>query len=439
MFEVAAFFVISLLVVSALFMTVHRRDIESVEAYKARTSLDRYDLTVQRWLEGGFWRHGGMFVVPRNLALGWYPDQVPPDSQLRTDSLFVYRNGTASYIIPLFWIQGIQQALNGRTSPTATVVYNQIMVALIAVALATLALRICRHLEIPRTQGFALATCCLVSFQTFAPSVASFWEVSHVSVTLLFALVFLVYEFDRWNDAPSRRRQVTRSILATLVLFGEPATGSLFLLAYIGLRYLMSERPLKSSDVLVLFIIPACIVAAYVQGQHLLVRANQDSVFFVGTRLLSRSGLDGDITWYRDHWDLLLRGHLTKHLQQIAPLTEWTFLIFAGFITSIYVLARYSADLRLREPMRVLLSTAGLYFPMAVVFSQGVYIHPYLFDVALAIPCILSTFCVLPAFLEGRAAMRGLPTSIACAAAIGYSFVQLRAYAVAFPIASGAT
>ena len=139
MFEVAAFFVISLLVVSALFMTVHRRDIESVEAYKARTSLDRYDLTVQRWLEGGFWRHGGMFVVPRNLALGWYPDQVPPDSQLRTDSLFVYRNGTASYIIPLFWIQGIQQALNGRTSPTATVLYNQIMVALIAVALATLA------------------------------------------------------------------------------------------------------------------------------------------------------------------------------------------------------------------------------------------------------------------------------------------------------------
>ena len=169
-------------------MTVHRRSIESVEAYKATTSLNRYDLTVQRWLEGGFWRHGGMFIVPRNLARSGTLIRFPPDSQLRAESLFVYRNGTASYIIPLFWIQGIQQTFTGRTSPTATVVYNQIMIALIAVALAMLALRIGQHLEIPRTHSFALAACCLVSFQTFAPSSREFFGRLATSVLRCYSL-----------------------------------------------------------------------------------------------------------------------------------------------------------------------------------------------------------------------------------------------------------
>ena len=148
-FQAAIFFAISLLITLFLFFTVHKRSIPATQAYKVETGLDRFDLTVERWLDDGFFRNGGMLIIPKDMARNYWPNQVPPDSELTSQTLFVYKNGTASYIVPLFWIQSILRALTGSTNPIASIVYNQIAIALIAVALAMLAFRICRHLELP--------------------------------------------------------------------------------------------------------------------------------------------------------------------------------------------------------------------------------------------------------------------------------------------------
>src|SRR5215831_8125313 len=90
-------FVLSLAVLIGLFSTVHHRALKSVEEYRSTTGLDRYDQTVRRWLEGGFLRHGGMLFLPHQQARAFWPDQLP--SQIPSDALVAYKNGTASYVI----------------------------------------------------------------------------------------------------------------------------------------------------------------------------------------------------------------------------------------------------------------------------------------------------------------------------------------------------
>ena len=432
--SVALLFSLSLTVLAGLFSTVHNRELGSVQEYRTKTGLDRFDETVRLWIDGGFLRHGGMFFLPHKQALEFYPEQLPPASEIPADLLLAYRNGTVVYLIPAYWMELAYSAIAGGFSTRLMLFYNQFLMALVGVAIGALALRLCSRLGLGALHSFALAAACLVSFQTFGPVLYSFWEVSILSVTLLFGLILLIYDFDKWECPYTAKEKVIRCLIAFIVALGEPATGVLFLLSYLMLRALTSKRGVSTSDVLILFIIPLVLVFGYVQGQHLLLRRYNTSVIFLGSSLLSRSGLDGSTQWYRDHWDLLLRGHVVG--KPFGPLAEWTALMLAGACGTIYLLSRYVADPPVREPVRILLSTAGFYFPFAFVFSQGAYIHPYIYDVSLVIPCILSAFCMLPAYLETEIGAEGIAILCAVVGAAGYALVQLRTYVVAFPLPS---
>jgi hypothetical protein len=108
--------------------------------------------------------------------------------------------------------------------------------------------------------------------------------------------------------------------------------------------------------------------------------------------------------------------------------------MLAGACAAIYLLSRYVIDPPIREPARMLLSTAGFYFPLALIFSQWVYIHPYLFDPSLVIPCSLATFCLLPAYIETRYNVAGFAVLCAVIGAATFAIVELRTYAVVFPL-----
>ena len=424
-------FVLSLVVLAGLFSTVHNRDLSSVVEYRSTTGLDRYDQTVQRWIDGGFFRHGGMLFLPPEQAQAYWPEQLP--SQMPSGALIAYKHGTASYVIPIYVLQRIYLAVTGHLSTRLTLVYNQLSLALVAVALGFLAFRLSASIGLASFHSFALAASCLISFQTFGAVLYSYWEASVLIFPLLFGLILLVRELGRWEHALTRKELIIRCVLAFMVAFGEPATGLLFLLSYLTVRALTSVRGVSTTDVMALFIVPAILVAAYMQAQELLVRANHPIVYFAGTGLLSRLGLDGSTQWYKDHWDLLLRGHLVNLNSSLAPLSEWPALMLAGACATIYLLTRYILDPPIREPLRMLFSAAGFYFPLAFIFSQGVYIHPYLYDVSLVVSCLLAVFCLLPAYVETRYNLAGLAVLVTVIGAATFALTQLRTYAVVFP------
>jgi hypothetical protein len=426
-------FFLSLAILAGLFATVHRREIETVKAYREKTRVDRMDRSIEQWLNGGFFRYGGMFLMDREQSIAFYPEQLPPPSEIPASAIFPYRNGTASYLIPAYWVQWINYKLSGQFSTRLMLVYNQFLIALMATALGALSFKLARSLGLGLLHSLALAASCLLAYQTFAPALARYWEVSHLSIGILFTLIFLNVEFGRWETERSPWQQLTRSLLAFLVIFGEPATGGSFIVFYLWLRAFTSDRGLRAVDVITIFIVPVIALLAYIGLQHALVHHFNEAAFTVGSSLISRMGLDGDTRWYTEHWDLLRRAHLRRLNMPFAPLVEWRALMLAGSLGMIFLLIRYSSDLPAREPIRTLLATVGLFVPFAFIFSQGAIIHPHYYDLGLVVPFILAAFCVGPAYLETRFRAGGLVTFLATVASAAYAFVQLRTYVIVFP------
>src|SRR5688572_5942663 len=69
-------FFLSLAILAGLFATVHRREIETVKAYREKTRVDRMDRSIEQWLNGGFFRYGGMFLMDREQSIAFYPEQL---------------------------------------------------------------------------------------------------------------------------------------------------------------------------------------------------------------------------------------------------------------------------------------------------------------------------------------------------------------------------
>lgn len=434
----AAFLALSLCLMAGLFLTVHRRDLGTVLQAK-QASLDqaqmRYDDTVERWLNKGFMHEGGMIFLKHGLAKAHYPNAVPDDALVKPDSVFAWRNTTAAWLIPLYVMEAAQKAFTGTFSHGLVIVYNQLAVALAAAALGLLAMRIAGRMGLGRFHAFLIGAACLAVYQTFPANLWLYWESSPLPFPILFALLFLSLEFGAWPQPRPALRQALRGVLATLVIFGEPVTGGMFVAFYLAMRAVLEPRGVAPGDVTALFIVPVALVACYLTLQGLLVRNYHDSVFFVGSTLPFRTGLDGDFRYYSDHWDLLLRNlFLFKPGWPLANIVWWPWLFTAAILSAAALLARYRQVPLLREPLKILIATVGLYLPFAMAMSQAAAIHPYHWDSCLVIPCILSVFCLLPAWREARAPT-GLPVFTTVVAAAAYCFVQLRTYALAYPLA----
>lgn len=419
-------------IMGGLFLSVHRRDLTAEVTRKQESQrTQRWDTAIQRWLENGFFHDGGMIFLSREMAQGFYPRAMPAASLIREDSVFPWRNATASWILPAYVAEHIFQAFTGRYSYKLMFIYNLFVVALVAAALGGLAMRLACGLGLSPWHGFLLGCASLVTYQTFPVNLWNFWEAQPLTFTVLGAILLLAFEYGHWNgEKPTVGRQILRSLLALLTIFSEPVTGGLFVGYYLMLRAITEERGARSYDIMALFIVPVAIVALYLTAQELLVRSNYKSVFFVGSTLAFRTGLDGDGTWYRDHWDLLLRG---LNVGAVSDLVRWPILFTVSLLFAGVLLSRYQHTPPLREPIKIVIAAIGLYVPFAMAMSQATVIHPYVWDICLVVPCILVSFCLFPAWLQTRVWPNGLPIFGAVIAAGGYAFVQLRTFAFVFP------
>jgi hypothetical protein len=103
---------LSLAVLAGLFFTVHSRAPKAVEESRSAMGLDRYDETVRTLIDGGFFRYGGMLLMPHEQARGYWPEQLP--SPIPSGAVVAYRSTTASHIIPLYALQRVYSAITGH-------------------------------------------------------------------------------------------------------------------------------------------------------------------------------------------------------------------------------------------------------------------------------------------------------------------------------------
>ncbi|RPI45061.1 MAG: hypothetical protein EHM59_11195 [Betaproteobacteria bacterium] len=429
----------ALAVIAGLMSTLHKRDPGSAATaeYKARYGGDRWEKTIRRWIERGFVHDGGMQLWDEAWVKNNYADSLPKSTALPPNTVYAWKNSTMSWIVPAYWLQKANVSLRGEFSPRLMLVYNQLAIAFPAVALGYLCFLMALQLGQRLGQALTIGAGCQLLFQTYPLSLLSYWEVQPISILLGFAVAFLCHESRRTSHesfgTAGWKSTTLRTVLATMTLLAEPITGGFFLLTYLVVRTVLDDRTPTPRDWMVVLVVPAVLVVLYLLWQQAMVRAHYDSVVFVGSPIAFRVGLDGDTTYYKDQVDILLRRLPWLQTHWIAPLLDWSYLNYLGFIATAALIAYYRDTAALQPPVRVLLASYGLYVPLAIVFSQLVFIHPYYWNLGLLVPLTIALFCLVPAFLNLGNRLKGLPVLGTTLLAIFYAAYHARVFATVFP------
>ena len=423
----------SLAIMVGLLATVHSYAPGAAEAHRTRAGFtDRWDRTIQRWIQRGFVHEGGMQFWDAEFARN-YPRSLPPPDQIRSETVYAWRNSTMSWILPAYWLQAAYSALGGRYSARLTALCNQAALAAAAAVLGYLCAMMALRMGQPGRHALPLGVAAAAVFQTHPLSLLAYWEAQPLAVLLVFCLVFLAQDCasDRALGAASRASQWLRMATSTAIVFCEPVTGGLFIASYLVVRTLLAESAPSPGDWMRILVVPALLVIAYLLWQQAMVRTHYASVVFVGSDIGFRTGLDGDATYYRDIFDTWLRPHLRG--SWLSRLVDWHYLNAIGLLATAVLISLYREDRGLQGPVRLLVAAYGLYVPVALIFSQLVYIHPYYWNLCLLVPLTMATFCLAPAYLNERARHSGMPVLGALVLAVGYAVYNARAYRLVFP------
>lgn len=415
-FLVLLTFAIGLSVLSLL--TVHRR---SGEEISRNPGARRSHFIIMRWIERGYLSHGGM-------AWTGPPLTAPPG--------YFYRSSSSAYRLSGFLVERFYYALRGRYSWRLLAIHNQLLIALSSAVFGFLAFRVLKGAELQPVVALVLAASAQLVFFTFPDLMALYWEMSGQLVSLLFFLLFLLLDHSERDVAsPSRRQLVAQMVCAFAVVYTS-YVGVFYLGAFALGSLLLRFRPFDWSRAMLQLVVPAAAAFLLFVTQVAWVQLHFPDDRLVGAPFMARSGLDGSTQYYKGHEDLIYgrdvaRRNFPANREQ---LFRWKWLFISGCAAVLVILG-----LALRKPWTrpmalILLALIGAYLFNAALFSQAVVIHPYLFDLMIACPLILAVFAFLPGTLERLTHGTRIFALVAVFAALWYSMVQIRGYAMRYPM-----
>ena len=416
---------ISLGVMAVIFATVHRAPLDPARP-------PRWLDTIERWQREGYFKQGGMqFDTYEQLAgFGYRP---PPASAIKPTTVFAWKNTTMAWLQGANIVERLYHSITGRFSARLMVLHHQTIIAASSTLLALLAMLLAEALGLERRAAFLLGLSCLVAHQTFQLNLYEYLDFYPAPVVVLLALAFLVVDaaekLSLWRQ-PSLG--VSQFVLGFLMVYVEPVTSGLFLAGYLAVRWLLDPQRFRWRDCVLMLLAPAVMAFVILRLQRALVSANYPDVIFVGSDLGFRTGLDGDVAYYFNQWDLLTRRFINTSVHtDLAALCRWGTLFVGGAISIAVLLAVYVRESVSRYPVQVVLNLVGLSIPFVYIFSQAAVIHPYEYDLFAVLPCILSLFCVLPAYIESRRPT-GVLVLISVVSSCCFAMVHLRTYAAVF-------
>ena len=397
------------------YLTVHGRDPSQLTVHfgAARTHL-----AITHWLEHGYFRSGGLSV--RNGETG----------------LYFYRSSTGGRLLTGFLLEKVYSAVAGRYSWRLLALHNQVFSLGTAALLGLLGFRVARRLGARPLHALVLAVSLEAVHFTFPDNLALFWEMSARGCWLFFAALFLLIE-ERCVDGRTRGLTIAQAVATFLLTYMDHIAGPAFVASYCAVTLLLGNGRRTLKRVVVTAVAPAALALAVFAVQLGWVHVAYPDIPKQGSGFLARTGLDGSSQHYVDHMDIAYGRDLARanFAQNRSALFRWQWLFVAG--TTAF-LGSVVAAMRGRVPRVVvvsLVSLLGAYLLYAAVFSQAVVIHPYLYDVMLFTPLVLALFVVVPCLVESVAAQRGLAVVAVFFLAVWVSMVQMRDYALRFPLA----
>lgn len=402
--------------------TVNHRPAAEVQSHAAAR---RSSAVVNFWKEHGYFSSGGMVAFPAPAG-----ERAP---------FVFYRSTPGGWMVPSYVVATIATAIEGRYDWILIARFNLAVAALTATLLGWLAYAMAKRLGIGKLQAFALGASVLVVDFTFPDMLAFYWEPSPQAWAIGLWICFLIVDDvrGRRSGRALRRATVLQAVIVFAFIYVDYVTSVLFLAAHTLIVLLLSRGRSEWRSWLLRVAVPAGAALLLYGLQLAYVRTRYPEIPMTGSSFMERTGLDGGTDYYRDHSDIISgRGVARRNFPHNREwLFKWPALFGAGILAFIFLLL---VAARGRLPEIVVLSLfalTGTYIFYGAIFSQATVIHPYLFDVLLVTPVIMAVFSVVPAVLESMTGGRGVFILAIAFAAAWYSMVQLRSYALWYPLA----
>lgn len=435
----------AMLVLAGLFLTVHNRKVDS-EAFArewVETGVHRDPWTplVRTWASEGYLEHGGLWRLNEDPEFrSWIEERTVDIEPWLDPATFdpevphYYRSNTALFALPLVATRWVLSPLLQEDSRFPNVLHSQLLLAAAAVVVGLLTHRLARISGADRTAAVALGLSGQLVFQTNAINLAAYWRhfPQQVFVTglALFLLAIALGDTRRWLGRGLR-------VVAVVSMAAADLPHTVATLSAWAIAAALLDRDEFRPPRLWRTLLPPVAVGVVAAIQFTLAMRQHPDAVFVGSGPLFRSGLDGDLAYYRgllDGYGKLLVGPVLEGVGVAGTgLLYWGVAIAA--IPAILLAA--SRLPRLRPSCLPLAVGGGGFLLFTAAFSNAFAIHPFAYSTLLLAPATAAVFGTSIGALEGATGRGRTIALLAAATAIFIAMSQLREFAVAYPIASG--
>lgn len=439
--------VVAVATMIGLFLTVHRRDMQS-QAFEDRwvasgVYQDRWSELFSFWGANGYWNHGGLWYINDDRpfrswvesgTLNWF-DPATFDPAVP----YYYRSNTGLFAAPIGLLDRVVATLVGTGHARQVMVFStQLIAAITAIFTGLLAHRLARSWGMGRQSALVLGLCAQVVLQTSPLILASYWRYypTHAFAAALSAFMLALAippERDRlakWLAGIGAFAMVAADLPHAMVALGAWA-----LATWLG-RDVLDEAKIaprwRSTA------IGAAAAAAVLATQFIVAVLHHPDARFVGSGFLFRTGLDGDRSRQSELldgvWKLfegpVMYGSPGRDADAgVAPFT-WGILLAAPLLALVL-----SAIRRRALPIVPLVVGSGAFLGFVAAFSNAAAIHPFAYPVLIVGPGSVALFGVLPAAMTRHPVGRWVAVIAAIGVAGLLAMSGLRAFAVQFPTA----
>jgi len=339
-------------------------------------------------------------------------------------------------MVSAFILEKIFVAVFGHYSWRLVAIHNELAVLLLSALSALLAYRVVRRFGLERIPAFAAGASVLCVIFTFPANLMLYWEMSPQAYFLLFAVLFLLIEERCMDNRRTRAFTLLQAAAAFLMTYMEHIAGLAFVFVAALVFSLLDQRRVPWRHFLLVVITPALAAVALYEFQIYGVTKRFPNAPVSGSTFLFRSGLDGESLYYGDHLDIAMRRDVARNNWPANRpyLFRWKWVFLLGVIAMISLVVAHVFGRAPRMVLDTVIPLAGSWMVYAAIFSQGVMIHPYLYDVMLFTPLVMSLFAFAPAWAESATRRSGVFVLIAFLCAFWFTFFQLRLYALQYPM-----
>ncbi len=403
--------------------TVHRW---SPEEFLTNGMALRSHAQTSYWLEHGYLDSAGLLVATS-----------------ATKPAYFYRSSTGGVYVSGFIAEKIYSLFTGHYSWRLMALHNQLFMLLTSAVLALLGYLLARRMGATPLHAMTLAVSLEAVHFTFPDNLTIYWEMSARIPWLLFACLFLILELRmsdsraqlRARDGRSRALSIAQAVCAFALTYMEFVAGVMFVVAYVVVSMLL-DRTTSWKRITLIAVVPMLLAIGLYRGQIALAHVLHPEMEMDGSEFMFRTGLDGSEKYYTDHLDIALRRDFirTAVFPKAGPwLFRWKWMFVAGTLSVLSILLLAMRGKVAPVVVLSLLSLLGSYLLYAALFSQAIFIHPYLYDVMLFTPLALALFVLVPAIVETVTEHRGVAVAMVFFLAVWLSNVQLRRYALQYP------